>query len=116
MSNLVRETDKKSKTIKFERVVEKQKFKELTQKRKRFIVPMTVFFLLFYFSLPILTSFTDVLTNPAVGDINWAWVLAFLQFIMTWTLVTLYMKKSASFDQITDEILKEEVTKGGDNK
>lgn len=35
------------------------KFKTLLSRKKRFIVPMTVFFLLFYFALPILTSYTD---------------------------------------------------------
>lgn len=60
---------------------------------------MTVFFLLFYFALPILTSYTDVLNHPAIGPITWAWVFAFAQFVMTWVLCILYSRKAASLTE-----------------
>jgi uncharacterized membrane protein (DUF485 family) len=84
-----------------------EKFKTLLSRKKRFIIPMTVFFLLFYFALPILTSYTDVLNHPAIGPITWAWVFAFAQFVMTWVLCILYSRKAAQFDRMVDDIKKD---------
>ena len=64
-------------------------------------------FLLFYFALPILTSYTDVLNHPAIGPITWAWVFAFAQFVMTWVLCILYSRKAAQFDRMVDDIKKD---------
>ena len=88
-------------------VWQSEKFKSLLSRKKRFIVPMTVFFLFFYFALPILTSYTDVLNKPAIGPISWAWLFAFAQFVMTWALCMLYSRKAVQFDRIVDEIKKE---------
>ncbi|ALS24289.1 MULTISPECIES: DUF485 domain-containing protein [Paenibacillus] len=79
-------------------------FRKLMDKKKRFIIPMTLFFCAFYFTLPFLTAFSNVLNTPAVGSITWAWVFAFAQFIMTWVLCSLYSKKSVTFDAICEEI------------
>ncbi|WP_308697080.1 DUF485 domain-containing protein [Weizmannia acidilactici] len=38
--------------------------------KKKFIVPLTAFFLVFYFSLPVLTSYSKVLNRPYAGDIT----------------------------------------------
>lgn len=86
-------------------------FKALMQEKKRFIIPLTVFFLLFYFSLPVLASYTTILNNPAIGSITWAWILAIAQFIMTWTLCILYVRKAAQFDLKADAII-DEMEKG----
>ncbi|MGG6311850.1 DUF485 domain-containing protein [Paenibacillus macerans] len=83
------------------------KFKLLLSRKKRFIIPATVFFLLFYFALPILTSYSDVLNRPAIGPISWAWVFAFAQFVMTWALCIIYSRVASRFDRMVDEIKRE---------
>lgn len=83
------------------------KFEALLSSKKRFLVPLSVFFLVYYFLLPILTSYTKVLNYPAVGTITWAWVFAFSQFIMTWVLCTVYSRRAAEFDAMVEEIRKE---------
>jgi uncharacterized membrane protein (DUF485 family) len=88
-------------------IVQSSYFKQLMEKKKRFIVPMTLFFFVFYFSLPILTAYTDVLNQPAIGDISWAWFFAFTQFIMTWSLCMIYTKKAKSFDNLADKVIAE---------
>jgi uncharacterized membrane protein (DUF485 family) len=93
--------------IDYRQVAQSEKFKELISSKKRFIIPMTVFFLLFYFTLPILTSYTKVLNNSAIGPISWAWVYAFAQFVMTWALCIIYSKKSKEFDRKIEEIKSE---------
>jgi uncharacterized membrane protein (DUF485 family) len=92
------------KPIEYGKVAQSEKFKELIASKKRFIIPMTVFFLLFYFILPILTSYSNVLNNSAIGPISWAWVYAFAQFVMTWALCIIYSKKSKEFDRKIEEI------------
>lgn len=89
-------------------------FKGLIKKKFNFIVPMTIFFLIFYFALPFLTSYTHVLHHKAIGDITWVWIFAFAQFIMVWTLVTIYVSKSNKYDIVAEEIITK--AKDGDYK
>lgn len=91
----------------YSEIVQSAKFKELMASKKRFIWSYTVFFLLFYFSLPLLTAYTKVLNHEAIGVISWAWIFAFAQFIMTWTLCIIYTRKSAKFDKLIEEIKQE---------
>ncbi|AIF44109.1 DUF485 domain-containing protein [Virgibacillus sp. SK37] len=100
----------------YERVSESRSFKKLIRERKKFIIPLTVFFLLFYFALPVLTSYSTILNSPAVGEISWAWVFAFAQFIMTWVLCIVYVKKSASFDKQSKRIIDEQLNEGGNTQ
>ncbi|RIX50122.1 DUF485 domain-containing protein [Paenibacillus nanensis] len=97
----------KAKEKSYTEVWQSEKFNTLLSRKKRFIVPMSVFFLLFYFALPILTSYTDWLNEPAIGPISWAWVFAFAQFVMTWALCILYSRKASKFDRIVEEIKKD---------
>lgn len=85
-------------------VARSELFRKLMAKKKRFIISMTLFYLAFYFTLPVLTSYSEVLNNKAVGSISWAWIFAFTQFIMTWTLCSLYSRKSKTFDALCEEI------------
>jgi len=96
-----------STTIDYEKIAASEPFQHLVSSKRKLLVPLTVFFLVFYFALPFLTSFTKVLNNYAIGDISWAWIFAFAQFIMTWTLCTVYVKKANKFDDMAGNILEE---------
>ncbi|MBN3555393.1 DUF485 domain-containing protein [Fictibacillus nanhaiensis] len=89
----------------YSEIVNTNQFQQLMTEKKRFIIPMTVFFLLFYFSLPILTAYTDVLNQRAIGDITWAWIFAFAQFIMTWALCMIYTKRAKRFDELAEKVI-----------
>lgn len=88
-------------------IAESADFRELMRSKYRFLVPMSIFFMVFYFTLPVLTSYSDVLNKPAIGDISWAWLFASAQFIMTWTLCIIYSRRAAKFDQLVEKITKE---------
>ncbi|OLN22929.1 hypothetical protein BTO30_07240 [Domibacillus antri] len=88
----------------YEAIAASPEFKSLVRKKNKFLLPVTVFFLLFYFTLPLLTSFSTVLNSPAIGDITWVWVFAFAQFIMTWALCMIYVKKANGFDSEAETI------------
>ncbi|WP_046174894.1 DUF485 domain-containing protein [Domibacillus indicus] len=90
----------------YETIADSPEFKSLVKRKNKFLLPVTVFFLLFYFSLPVLTSFSTVLNKPAIGDITWVWILALAQFVMTWTLCMIYVKKANGFDSEADEVLR----------
>ncbi|GAA0437494.1 DUF485 domain-containing protein [Lentibacillus halophilus] len=100
-------------TIDFEKVEQSGQFQTLMHDRKKFIIPYTIFFLIFYFLLPILTSYTTFLNTPAFGDISWVWVFAFAQFVMTWVLCTIYVKKASSFDKQANDIIEKQIKNGG---
>jgi uncharacterized membrane protein (DUF485 family) len=93
-------------------IVQSSSFQTLLSEKKKFIIPVTLFFFCFYFALPILTSYTTVLNQKFIGSITWAWVFAFSQFVMTWVLCMLYSKKAQRFDELANEVIQE----GGINK
>jgi len=103
----VSETTKTETTRSAEAIVESPSFKQLMREKKAFILPAILFCLIFYFTLPIMTSYFTFLNRPLLGDITGAWVFAFLQFIMTWTFCTLYSKKARSFDRLVEQIKEE---------
>lgn len=79
-------------------------FQKLLKEKRKFILPMSIFFFVFYFTLPIMTSYFTVLNTSAIGSITWAWIFAFSQFIMTWVLCSLYSRKAEKFDEMAEEI------------
>ena len=84
------------------RVERTSAFRELARNRKAFIVPATIFFLVFYFGLPVLAGFTTVLNGNAFGSVTWAYVYAFAQFAMTWILMHLYVSRANRWDDLVD--------------
>ena len=84
-----------------------QKFRELMSKKKRFLIPSTILFLGLYILFPLIISYSDVLNNSFMGDISWSWIYALGLFVMTWVLVTIYMRKAAQFDRMAEDALKE---------
>ncbi|MCM3675919.1 MULTISPECIES: DUF485 domain-containing protein [Peribacillus] len=90
---------------KYRQLIETEEFKDLLQKKKAFILPVTLFFLAFYFVLPILAAYTEVLKGEAFFNITWAWVYALLQFAVVWIGGIVYIKKSEKYDKMAKNIL-----------
>lgn len=98
----------KNKGVDFEGIVSTKEYKALVAAKKKFLVPSVILFFGLYLLFPILISYTNALDAPAIGDISWAWIYALLLFVMTWTLATIYMKKSASFDHMAENVCKDD--------
>jgi uncharacterized membrane protein (DUF485 family) len=77
-------------------------FQEYSRKRKAFLIPATIFFLLFFFGLPFLAAFTTVLNDKAVGPLTWAYIYGIAQFIMTWILMHVYVSQANKWDDLVD--------------
>ncbi|MDZ5608839.1 DUF485 domain-containing protein [Bacillus pseudomycoides] len=97
--------------INYTEVVQSEEFQLLLEKKRKFIVPMSIFFFSFFIALPLLTSYSKVLNTLAFGDVTWAWIFAFAQFVMTWALCMMYSKKAESFDKASQKIL-QDIQKG----
>lgn len=90
-------------------------FRELVRSKKAFIIPATIFFMVFYFGLPILASFTTVLNFTVVGAITGAYAYAFAQFAMTWILMHLYVSQANKWDDKIEQVLREASEKGAES-
>src|SRR5438093_662254 len=80
-------------------------FRKLVSARRRFTVPAVIFFLAYYFSLPILVGyFPRLMETRVVGSINLAYLFALSQFFMAWILAYLYVRRADAFDRMAERI------------
>ncbi len=81
-------------------------FSALKKAKLRFIIPGTIFFLVYYMTLPILVGFYPATMKTAVwGKVNWAYLYALSQFIMTWVICALYVRTARRWDKMNAELL-----------
>lgn len=93
--------------IDYDKIASQESFKSLAKKKNSFLWSMTVIFLALYMLLPILTSFTEVLHQKAIGDITWVWLYAAGLFIMTWSFAHFYVARANKFDKEAKAIIAE---------
>jgi uncharacterized membrane protein (DUF485 family) len=76
-------------------------FRELVAAKRRFILPATVFFIVYYFALPILVGYyPGLMDRDVVGNINLAYLFALSQFAMAWVVMWLYVRRARHFDAL----------------
>lgn len=102
---------KDKKNIDYEKLIQTDEFKQLVKRKKNFTTPYVVFFSIVFFLLPILTGYTTILENRAIGWMTWTWVYSFAMFFMVWILTSIYMTKARSFDSDVEDILKKYIVK-----
>ena len=74
-------------------------FVALLRARRRFVLPSTIFFLLFYLGLPVGVAFApEFMNRPVLESLTIANLYGFAQFIMAWVLLAFYMREAHSFD------------------
>ena len=71
-------------------------FQELVTKRKAFVLPATLFFLTWYFGFIILAGYApDFMGEEFITDgFTVGYLLALSQFVMTWVLGWLYVRRA----------------------
>jgi uncharacterized membrane protein (DUF485 family) len=81
-------------------------FVALHRARRRFVIPATIFFILFYLALPISVGFAPhAMSRPVLGPLTLAFAFAFLQFVVAWVLLALYMRVAKYFDRQASRII-----------
>jgi uncharacterized membrane protein (DUF485 family) len=103
----------------WERVAASPAFHDLMAKKKAFIVPAFIFFVVYYFSLPILVGYAPQLMSRKVwGDVNIAYLFALSQFFMAWILAWIYIRKADGFDKLSKQTVEKAMNdasrKGGE--
>jgi len=80
-------------------------FRALVRAKRRFIVPATMFFVAYYFALPILVGYwPEAMGRPVVGRINVAYLFALSQFVMAWALMAAYVRRARAYDRLADAV------------
>ena len=70
-------------------------FKELIAKKRRFVLPATIFFLAWYFGFILLAGYAPSFMGESIYEgFTVGYALALSQFVMVWVLSFLYLKRA----------------------
>lgn len=84
-------------------------YKALLESKNAFILPASIFFIVYYFSLLVLVGwFPEIMKKPVLGPINSAYLFALSQFFMAWIMAFMYVRKAAEWDRQAKAILEEQ--------
>jgi uncharacterized membrane protein (DUF485 family) len=101
-----RTADEDADMVNWERVAASNAFKGLVKAKLKFIVPATVFFIVYYFALPVLVGYApDLMNRKVIGSINVAYLFALSQFFMAWVVALLYVRAASRHDRMAREIV-----------
>jgi uncharacterized membrane protein (DUF485 family) len=92
--------------VHWEGLEETDEFRKLVRARWRFVAPATVFFLAYYFALPLSNGlFPNVMRTEVIGHINLAYIFALSQFAMAWLLAYFYIRQAGRvFDPLAEAV------------
>jgi len=81
-------------------------FRRLISAKRNFIIPAVIFFLVYYFALPLGNGLAPSLMNTKViGNINLAYLFALSEFVMAWILAAVYIRRANRvFDPLADAV------------
>jgi|SRR5271165_84534 len=102
----------------WDQIAESRPFQDLMATKKIFIVPAFIFFVVYYFALPVLVGYAPAFMSIKVmGEVNLAYLFALSQFFVAWIIAGLYVKAAGDFDRLAKDILdKAEFEKAEDAK
>jgi uncharacterized membrane protein (DUF485 family) len=91
--------------IDWETAERSSEFQELVTRRRRFVVPATIFFLSWYLGFVLLAGYApDFMGESVYEGLTVGYVLALSQFVMTWGLGWMYLRKAARvFDPLAEK-------------
>jgi uncharacterized membrane protein (DUF485 family) len=92
--------------VHWEGLEQTEEFRQLVKARMRFVLPATIFFLVYYFLLPLGNGLAPGLMKTRVfGEINVAYLFALSEFVMAWVLAYLYIRKANTvFDTLAAKV------------
>jgi uncharacterized membrane protein (DUF485 family) len=99
----------------WDNIAESREFQDLMATKRIFIVPAFIFFVVYYFALPVLVGYApQFMSTKVMGEVNLAYLFALSQFFVAWIIAGLYVKAAGNFDRLAKDILdKAEDAKGG---
>jgi uncharacterized membrane protein (DUF485 family) len=99
----------------WDEIAESKPFQDLMATKKAFIVPAFIFFVVYYFALPVLVGYAPAfMSTKVIGPVNLAYLFALSQFFVAWIIAGLYVRAANGFDRLAKDILdKAEDAQGG---
>ena len=92
--------------VQWEAIAASPDFKALLAAKARFIVPMTIFFIVYYFALPVLVGFfPDLMKTKLLGQANAAYLFALSQFFVAWAIAFAYTRVASRWDEMARRLL-----------
>ena len=82
----------------WEKLADEPEFRALTAARRRFVIPATIFFVLYYLTLPVSIAVAPQFMSRQAGPLSIACWFALSQFAMTWLLMAAYVLRARGFD------------------
>ena len=89
----------------WDEIAESRQFKDLMDTKKIFIVPAFIFFVVYYFALPVLVGYAPHFMDTKIGRVNLAYLFALSQFFVAWIIAGLYVKAANDFDRLAKDIV-----------
>ena len=78
-------------------------FRALVRAKRAFIIPATLFFVAYYFALPVLVGYwPDLMSTRVAGRINIAYLFALSQFVMAWVIMASTSGAARRYDRMVD--------------
>src|ERR687898_2281984 len=92
--------------IDWQAVERSPEFQELVQRRRRFVVPATIFFLAWYLGFIALCGYApDFMAESVYEGLTVGYVLALTQFVMVFALGIMYLRRSAkAYDPLSARV------------
>jgi uncharacterized membrane protein (DUF485 family) len=99
----------------WDKIAESREFNDLMATKRTFIIPAFVFFVVYYFALPVLVGYApQFMATKVIGQVNLAYLFALSQFFVAWLIAGLYVKAANNFDRLAKDIVdKAQIAKGG---
>jgi uncharacterized membrane protein (DUF485 family) len=100
-----RTVDEDRNVVDWTAVAKSPAFEQLLAAKRRVIVPLTIFFVIYYFALPLSVGFLpEFMNTPVLGNLNLAYVFALSQFVMAWGIAAYYLRVAARWDRMAADI------------
>ena len=95
-----------SNPVDWSRVTQLPEFRAMVRAKLRFIIPAVIFFVVYYFALPVLVGYAPgLMSKRVIGVVNIAYLFALSQFFMAWIIAALYLRAAARFDKLEHKVI-----------
>lgn len=92
--------------VDWEAIERSPQFQELVRRRRRFVVPATIFFLSWYLGFILLAGYAeDFMAESVYEGLTVGYVLALTQFVMVGVLGLMYLRRAERvYDPLSEEV------------
>jgi uncharacterized membrane protein (DUF485 family) len=91
----------------FERIERSPEFQELVHRRRKFVLPATIFFLAYYMGFILLCGYAkDFMAESVYEGLTVGYCLALTQFVMVFALGIIYLRKAdRDYDPLAQNVI-----------